>query len=156
MAEAPLSLEEAREILAAGPPGVLIGGMALAFWATYFEVEAPSALVAGVTQDLDFFGPSADAIACASRLQETVQAESIQVFTPAPGDVTPNTAKIVVHGIDLLEAVPVDSIPSDAFRSKRWPQIKAHVGERRARILRQQMRRESLRPLSPPRSRGRR
>jgi hypothetical protein len=113
VAEAPLSPAEAQEILAAGPDGVLIGGMALAFWATYFRVEPPTALAAGVTRDLDFFGPAAVAHRFAERLHEVVKAVAVEVFTPTPGDVTPNTAKIVLRGFHgRADPVEIDYLGS--------------------------------------------
>lgn len=35
------------------------------------------------------------------------------------------------YGLDLLSVVPVDRIPSEEFRTRRWPQLLAAVDERR-------------------------
>lgn len=47
------------------------------------------------------------------------------------------------HGIDVLGAVPAARIPSEAFRTKRWPQILAHVAQQRRAYEQRQRARSS-------------
>ncbi len=87
----------------------MIGGMALSFWATYFDVEPPTALAAGVTSDIDFFGNRAQATAFAERLKRIAKSSAIEVLTPPPGDATPNTAKILVRDFhDRADPLEID------------------------------------------------
>jgi hypothetical protein len=60
--EVALTSEEVTKILAVcGPRALLVGGQALAFWATYFNVEPVGELSATVTTDADFIGSKAAA-----------------------------------------------------------------------------------------------
>lgn len=109
MAKPPLTDSDFKELIAAAPEGVMIGGMALSFWATYFGVEPPTALAAGVTSDIDFFGNRTQATAFAERLRYTVTSGAIEVLTPSPGDATPNTVKILVRDFhDRVDPLEID------------------------------------------------
>jgi hypothetical protein len=35
------------------------------------------------------------------------------------------------YGLDPLNAVPADSVPSEEFRTRRWPQIQTLITEQR-------------------------
>lgn len=86
--------------------------MALAFWSSYFGVDPPDALTAGITTDLDFFGDGAKATAFANRLSSVgVDATQIEVIRPEPGDATPSTAKVLVRGFhERTEPVEIDYV----------------------------------------------
>ncbi len=92
-----LSADDAGELLKAKPAGILVGGMALAFWARYFGVEPPSALSAGVTSDIDLLGSASDAERFAKRLAKGGSGQ-VELFRATLADATPNSAKVVVRG----------------------------------------------------------
>jgi hypothetical protein len=47
------------------------------------------------------------------------------------------------HGFDLLAAVPADRVPSEEFRSQRWPQVLTLMRQQRDAQLQLQQRREA-------------
>lgn len=132
MAQIPLSEQETSEVLSAGPEGILIGGMALAFWTSFFGLKLPFALESGVTYDVDFLDTTANAQSFARRLGSTIQAKSIQVLTPNHDDATPNSAKILIYGlnkraeaieIDFLRAIHGFTYAQECRLRKRAPRI---------------------------------
>lgn len=104
--ELALSPAEVTEILRhCGAKALLVGGQALAIWAEYFEVEPSGELSAKVTFDVDFIG--------SRRVAEALRAAlDWHLYLPAPGDATPQTAKVSmtlpdggVKQIDFLNAI---------------------------------------------------
>ena len=105
----PLSQSEANEILRAGPKGILVGGSALAFWATYLGLVPASGHEAGITTDIDFMGSASQADEFADRLDKALPENEVKTRTATLDDHTPNSAKILIyrfHGRD--EAVEID------------------------------------------------
>jgi hypothetical protein len=84
---------------------LLVAGQALATWVDVFQLPLPSALMAGVTSDLDFLGDK-DAAMLHHRLLSG-RYERVELIIPRFGEVTPNTAKILVYGEDQ-EAVEAE------------------------------------------------
>lgn len=80
----------------------------MAFWASRFGVEPPSALQAGVTLDLDFFGTMEDASSFAQRLDDVLPYE-IEEIRAEMDDHTPDSAKILIRGFhERDEPVEID------------------------------------------------
>lgn len=77
---------------------LLVAGQALATWVGVFELPLPPALDAGVTHDMDFLGDK-EAAMLHHRLLEG-RYERVELLLPKFGDITPNTAKILVYGDD--------------------------------------------------------
>lgn len=70
--EVALTATEVERILAiCGPNALLVGGQALAFWATRFDVEPVAELSTMVTSDADFIGPATVAKALLAALGPT-------------------------------------------------------------------------------------
>jgi hypothetical protein len=92
----------------AGDRYVLIGGQALAFWATYFEVPLPTALASGVTRDIDFLTDRPRAIALLDELKARFGTQ-VRTHVATMDDITVNLAKAVIGAdemeIDLVSAV---------------------------------------------------
>ena len=105
-----LDRSERSLILAAAPEGVLIGGMALAFWADEFGILPEGALQAGVTFDADFLGTRGEAEATADRLAERMPGQ-VEILLPDMDRQTANSAKILLyrsHG--RSDAVEIDYV----------------------------------------------
>lgn len=77
---------------------LLVAGQALATWVDVFNLPLPAALDAGVTRDIDFLGDK-EAAMLHHRLLEG-RYERVDLLLPTFGDITPNTAKILVYGND--------------------------------------------------------
>jgi len=104
-AEAPLSAEEVRKILAiCSPAGLLVGGQALAFWADHLHVERPDVLVSGVTADADFIGDAALASTLGKRLGWETWVPSLDDATAQTGKVTHRT-HTGIKQVDFLSGV---------------------------------------------------
>ena len=116
----PLTPEEAQEILSADPPGVLIGGMSLAFWAQQFGIEPPSALDAGITLDIDLLASRQEAKPFAERLQEALGDATVQLLLPTIEEHTPESAKVVIsHFHERASPIEIDLIGSmHGFRTE--------------------------------------
>jgi hypothetical protein len=104
--EVALTDEEKDTILAyCGTDPLLVGGQALAVWATWFNLETPAELGDKVTTDADFVGSRSDARALNKHLHWTL-------WKPEIGDPTPQTAKLTkrvenngVKQIDFLSSI---------------------------------------------------
>ena len=104
--EVALTAEEVDAILFhCGTEALLVGGQALAVWASYFQVEPVGALAEKVTLDADFIGGREVAMKLGSALQW-------HVYLPTFEDATPQTAKVSmtlpdggVKQIDFLSAI---------------------------------------------------
>lgn len=104
--EIALTSEEVAEILThCGDTALLVGGQALAFWATRYAVTPVGLLAAAVTSDVDFIGSAK----VAANLGRSL---GWQLWVPAPNDPTTQVAKLskIVPGvgikrIDFLSAI---------------------------------------------------
>ncbi len=90
--ELALTREEVDEILSSCGRGVLlVGGQALAFWATHYRVEPVGELSGKITSDVDLIGTAAEARRLGARLQWTL-------WFPTMDDATAQTAKLTKRG----------------------------------------------------------
>jgi hypothetical protein len=115
-----------KRLLPSSDEVVLIAGQALALWADVYDVAPPSALASGVTRDYDYLGGKLAAKDHEGLLKS--RGLTCKVFFPMPGDMTANTAKIVVTAslpsdeilaeIDYLGAV-IGYLPADEVRLRR-------------------------------------
>lgn len=104
--EVALTDAEKDTILAyCGTDPLLVGGQALAVWATRFKIETPAELGDKVTTDVDFVGSKSNADALNKHLRWTM-------WQPKMGDATSQTAKLTkrvekngVKQIDFLSAI---------------------------------------------------
>jgi hypothetical protein len=116
--EIALTTDEVREILAqCGPHALLVGGQALAMWASVYAVTPPKVLAASISSDADFIGNAT----LARKLGETGY---------RPGTLG-GQSRYRLSG------------PSDRERCKpkRWPQITQLVEERQRKYQQQRARR---------------
>jgi hypothetical protein len=87
--EVALTPDEVREILAqCGAHALLVGGQALALWASVYEVTPPKVLAASISSDAHFIG---DAL-LARRLGDALKGWDF--WQPTLDDATPQTAKL--------------------------------------------------------------
>lgn len=104
--EIALTTDEVREILAqCGPHALLVGGQALALWASVYAVTPPKVLAASISSDADFIGNAT----LARKLGEALKGWDF--WKPTLDDATPQTAKLSrtvkggVKQIDFLGAI---------------------------------------------------
>lgn len=104
--EVALTREEVDRILSVcGAHTLLVGGQALAFWASHYEVEPVGVLTASVTSDVDFVGTS--------RIAEMLRRSlNWNIWIPAMDEATEQTAKVTtltpgggVKQVDFLRAI---------------------------------------------------
>lgn len=90
----------------AGDHDILIGGQALAHWATYFQVPKPAALEHAVTYDIDLLTDRYGAVGFIERLSKRFGVRT-KARLATLDDSTVNVAKAVVDDveIDLLSSV---------------------------------------------------
>ena len=110
MAEQISVTDRATELLKLFPPkseALLVAGQALATWVNIFSIPIPDVLAAGVTRDLDYL---ADRNLAKDHHEWLVsQGFDAVLYLPAIGDVTPNSAMIVVKNVaELSEDVVID------------------------------------------------
>lgn len=99
--QVPLSDADGERASALYPPAseaILVAGQALATWVDVFQLPVPDALSAGVTRDVDILG-NRDAAEAHYRVL-TDRGLRANLYVPSFGDITPNTAKLVVHPRD--------------------------------------------------------
>ncbi|HTY48294.1 MAG TPA: hypothetical protein VMB48_01230 [Steroidobacteraceae bacterium] len=97
-----LSEDEVNEILRAGGEiAILVGGQALAVWASFYRVEIPAALSGNVTRDADFIGTKDTALIIKAAL-------SNQDWTFEPvraGSLSPVVAQLVLRSDDGIKEI---------------------------------------------------
>ncbi|MGH9929823.1 MAG: hypothetical protein ACREA9_11435 [Pyrinomonadaceae bacterium] len=103
-ARRPLAIRDVGELLKRSPrtgEAILVGGQALNVWAVHFGLAAETA---ALSDDIDFFGSRAQAIAAGLDW-------GAKVATPSLDDQTPNSAVVMVEvddeerGIDFLNSI---------------------------------------------------
>jgi len=95
----PLSVYDVGALLARSPhsrEAILVGGQALNIWAVHYDLAAASAVV---SNDIDFFGSRANAIAAGLEW-------GAEVRTPALDDHTPYGQNIQTHCSPIGYALP--------------------------------------------------
>jgi len=104
--EVELTSVEVAEILAlCGSEALLVGGQALAFWATYFGIAPVGKLSERVTSDVDFVGPARVARKLGKALRWTVWLPSIEDATAQTAKVTQRVPGGGVKQVDFLSAI---------------------------------------------------
>ncbi len=128
--EAAFSDKEVEDILAAcGAEALLVGGQALAFWASHYDVERPEELVAQITSDVDFVGPGAVAADLGKQLGWKVFLPTLDEATSQTGKVSKTLPDGGVKQIDFLSGVvglDTTAIEKRAAEST-WPGSKVKV-----------------------------
>lgn len=110
MAEQISVTERAKELLKLYPrtgDALLVAGQALATWVNIFAIPLPDALASGVTRDLDYLA-NRD---LATEHHDWLVAQGFDsvLYLPGAGDITPNSAKIVVKNVpELAEDIVID------------------------------------------------
>lgn len=111
----PLSVRDVAELLERSPrsrDAILVGGQALNVWAVHYGLATQTA---AVSDDIDFFGTRADAIAAGLDWGGDVNMPSLD-------DHTPNAAVVLVEihdskrGIDFLDSI----LGVEAEELRRW------------------------------------
>ncbi len=86
---------------------VLVGGQALAFWATYYRARVPVDLLPYVTLDVDFLGTSAHAKAFAEAVP------GAKLYVPTLDDHTPSSGRVIARNV-MGRTLEVDFLHSMA------------------------------------------
>lgn len=92
------ALENPTQLYPVTGDSILVAGQALATWVDVFRLPLPRALDAGVTHDMDFLGDRE--AAQQHHLVLSGRYGRVELLIPRFGDITPNTAKILVYGQD--------------------------------------------------------
>lgn len=111
--EVPVSghpLADPTHLLPESGGALLVAGQALATWVDVFALPLPPALSAGVTRDLDFLGDK-HAAALHHKLLSSRYGK-VELLIPKFGEITPNTAKILVYGDHDDIAAEIDYLGS--------------------------------------------
>lgn len=103
-----------RIVRLAGPEAVLVGGQALAFWASYHGVDMP---VAAVTKDADFLAQRADVARIALGLAGLAHYPHEKAPTALAGQVTKNLPGGDYVNIDVLFRLHGD-VTTSALRAR--------------------------------------
>ncbi len=132
MAETEVAVSQAQlaEILSSVTSGaVLVGGQALAFWVTNYDVALPKALVGAISDDADFLGSRDDVLAIASAVRGTPTFASPAVITALVGQVKiPVSASEFVNVDVLHRLVGVESGKvRDHAAEVTWNDVTFHV-----------------------------
>jgi hypothetical protein len=103
-----------------GSDSLLVGGQALAVWATLYRVARPAELAIGISSDLDFLAKASSA----STLQESLKGWTLWVSEP--DDPSVNTAKLTQRvgasgfkQIDFLTSI--QGLSTEAIRRRGVP-----------------------------------
>lgn len=105
MAETEVAISQGQlaEILSSVTPGaVLVGGQALAFWVTNYDVALPKALVGAISDDADFLGSRDDVLAIANAVHGTPIFASPAVVTALVGQVKIPVSASEFVNVDVL------------------------------------------------------
>jgi hypothetical protein len=119
---AALSEDEISEILrAGGKDAIVVGGQALAIWASFYQVVPPAVLSQEVTRDADFLGT----LSTAMRIQAALSNKAWILRRVKAGSLTPVTAQLLlreetgVKEIDFLGSIA--GLDTEAVRRRAVP-----------------------------------
>ena len=115
--EAAFDREQLGNLLALAQDAVLVGGQAVAFWATFFNVPVPPALAAYVTKDSDFLGNREDVTRMASGMQGAALYPHQRGLTALAGQVRIELSEGNYLNIDVLHRI-VGFHDSDSIRRR--------------------------------------
>lgn len=135
MAEQVSVTDRAKELLKLYPrtgDALLVAGQALATWVNIFAIPLPDALSAGVTRDLDYF--ASRELATEHHKWLVGQGFDSVLYLPAPGDITANSAKIVVRNVpELVDDIEIDYMQALCGFNDEVDEVRLHA--RSVRLL---------------------
>jgi hypothetical protein len=101
--EIAISQAQLAKILSGVTPGaVLVGGQALAFWVTNYDVAMPKALAGAISDDADFLGSRADVTAIAKAARGIPTFASRNIITALVGQVKIPVSSSEFVNVDVL------------------------------------------------------
>lgn len=103
--EAVFDQAQLETLLRQAKDAVLVGGQAVAFWASYFNVPVPPALGAFVTKDSDFLGNRADVARIASGTRGIAMYPHKRGLTALVGQVRINLTEESFLNVDVLHKI---------------------------------------------------
>lgn len=115
--EAPFDQAQLASLLGLAQGAVLVGGQAVAFWASLFNVPVPAALGTYVTKDVDFLGNREDVARMARGMQGAVRYPHRRGLTALAGQVNIDLSEHRFLNIDVLHRI-VGFDDSDAVRKR--------------------------------------
>lgn len=127
------SFDQARlaKLLGLAQDAVLVGGQAVAFWASFFNIPVPPALPPYVTKDTDFLGNRKDVARMASGMGGAALYPHRRGLTALAGQVRIDLSEHEFLGIDVLHRI-VGFEDSDAVRRRAEERS---LGEVRFRVM---------------------
>jgi hypothetical protein len=129
--EAAFDQAQLVKLLGLAHGAVLVGGQAVAFWASLFGVPVPPALESYVTKDSDFLGNRADVARIASGMQGAALYPHQRGLTALAGQVRIDLSEHRFLNIDVLHRI-VGFDDSDAVRKRAEERS---LGEVRFRVM---------------------
>ncbi len=115
--EAVFDLVRLEKLLALAEDAVLVGGQAVAFWASFFNVPVPPELGSYVTKDSDFLGDRMDVARMASGTQGAASYPHKRGLTALVGQVRIDLSGDKYLNIDVLHRI-VGFDDSDSIRKR--------------------------------------
>ena len=115
--EATFDRVQLEKLLALAHDAVPVGGQAVAFWASFFDVPVPPALGSSVTNDSDFLGTRADVARMASGTHGAAVYPHQRTITALAGQVKIDVSEDKYLNIDVLHRI-VGFDDSDSIRKR--------------------------------------
>ena len=129
--EAAFDQAQLAKLLGLAQGAVLVGGQAVAFWASFFNVPVPPALGSYVTKDSDFLGSREDVARMANGMQGAAMYPHQRGLTALAGQVRIDLPEQQFLNIDVLHRI-VGFDDSDAVRKRAEERS---LGEVRFRVM---------------------
>ncbi|MBI3376611.1 MAG: hypothetical protein HY017_33260 [Betaproteobacteria bacterium] len=129
--EAAFDQVQLAKLLGLARGAVLVGGQAVAFWASFLNVPVPPALGSYVTKDSDFLGDREDVARMASGMQGAALYPHQRALTALAGQVKIDLSEHRYLNIDVLHKI-VGFDDSDAVRKRAEERF---LGEVRFRVM---------------------
>ena len=115
--EAAFDRDQLTKLLGLAQGAVLVGGQAVAFWASFFNVPVPAVLGAYVTKDSDFLGDRADVARIANGMQGAATYAHRRGLAALVGQVKIDLSATAFLNIDVLHRI-VGFADADALRRR--------------------------------------
>jgi hypothetical protein len=129
--EAAFDQAQLVKLLGLAQGAVLVGGQAVAFWASFFSVPVPLALRSYVTKDSDFLGSREDVARMASGMHGAALYPHQRGLTALAGQVRIDLSEHRILNVDVLHRI-VGFDDSDAVRKRAEERS---LGEVRFRVM---------------------
>jgi len=129
--EAAFDREHLTKLLTLAQGAVLVGGQAVAFWASFFKVPVPPVLAAYVTKDSDFLGDRDDVARIANGMRGAVTYPHRRGLAALVGQVRIDLSGNEFLNIDVLHRI-VGFDDTDALRRRAEERS---LGEIRFRVM---------------------